>query len=57
MRRLDKNDEKNNPTTNGDAKNSKTGVGKREKMVLSVYEQKIVTEVVAPEDIHVSFNG
>jgi hypothetical protein len=31
--------------------------GKMEKLVLNSYEQTILTEVVAPEDIHVSFDG
>lgn len=30
--------------------------GKAEKLVLNTYEQTILTEVVAPEDIHVSFD-
>jgi hypothetical protein len=39
-----------NGTTSG-------GSGKIEKLVLNSYEQSILTEVVAPEDIHVSFDG
>ena len=31
--------------------------GRAEKLVLNSYEQTILGEVVAPEDIHVSFNG
>ncbi|CCX14772.1 P-loop containing nucleoside triphosphate hydrolase protein [Pyronema domesticum] len=43
LRRLD-----SNGTTSGSS-------GKIEKLVLNSYEQTILTEVVAPEDIHVSF--
>jgi hypothetical protein len=46
LRRLD---------ANGGA--STTGGEKKEKLVLNSYEQTILTEVVAPEDIHVSFDG
>jgi hypothetical protein len=46
LRRLD---------ANGGA--STTGGERKEKLVLNSYEQTILTEVVAPEDIHVSFNG
>lgn len=31
--------------------------GRRERMALTQYEQKIVTEVVAPEEIHVTFSS
>ena len=33
------------------------GSGRMEKLVLNSYEQTILTEVVAPEDINVSFDG
>lgn len=45
LRRLDENEQKNG-----------TG-GRLDKLVLSSYEKTILTEVVAPEDIHISFKG
>ena len=66
LRRLDQNDplyrnsppptptkRSRNPLSRSAA--SSSARGRRERMPLSTYEQKIVTEVVAPEDIHVTF--
>ncbi|KAH0608644.1 uncharacterized protein H6S33_001778 [Morchella sextelata] len=38
-----------------DQNNDKKGGGRLDKLVLSSYEKTILTEVVAPEDIHISF--
>ncbi|KAA8892638.1 P-loop containing nucleoside triphosphate hydrolase protein, partial [Sphaerosporella brunnea] len=40
----------------GGASAGSSGEKKKEKLVLNSYEQTILTEVVAPEDIHVSFD-
>ncbi|KAF8464019.1 P-loop containing nucleoside triphosphate hydrolase protein [Kalaharituber pfeilii] len=67
LRRLDQNDPLNPHRNNGTPSSASSGgrfgsssskkqeKGRRERLPLSVYEQKIVTEVVAPEDIHVTF--
>ena len=52
LRRLDQSEEKRGNTDDG------TGIRiRKEDLVLNQYEQMIATEVIAPEDIPVSFEG
>lgn len=46
LRRLDENERKDGGKG-----------GRLDKLVMSSYEKTILTEVVAPEDIHISFQG